>query len=364
MNMKVRLTVPFAFLSAFMGIGWSQTPVVTSVVNTGLLDTNFAPSSLVYIYGTFPQGAGRDYSIIVGGQTGEVTVADNTVFLTAEIPTNAPTGAQTLTVSYKGALSNAYPITLSAYAPELAYATVAISSSTSPPMFGPDNPFFHSATGLPVTLGSPAQPGEPLITYTSGLGQTNPPTTGAPPNTFTPLAATPTLSVSNLSATIARSGSGGAGAEVDFFVPNNAPLGIDTAILSIGGVNSNTASLPVGTQPTTFFTGEAYVGSGVYYLQFPNSDVFGYFNVPSGSILYHYDMGFEAVILSNDAQEGVYLYDFTSAHWLYTSPSLFPYLYDFTLSSWLYYFPATNPGHYTSNPRYFSNLTTGKIIMM
>ena len=66
-----------------------------------------------------------------------------------------------------------------------------------------------------------------------------------------------------------------------------------------------------------------------------------------------------------DGNAGAYLYDFASEHWLYTSPSLFPYLYDFTLNAWLYYFPnAKDPGHYTTNPRYFSNLTTGKIITM
>jgi hypothetical protein len=52
----------------------------------------------------------------------------------------------------------------------------------------------------------------------------------------------------------------------------------------------------------------------------------------------------------------VYLYDFTTGHWWYTSSTLFPYIYDFTLTDWLYYFPnTTNPGHYTSNPRYFSH---------
>jgi hypothetical protein len=171
--------------------------------------------------------------------------------------------------------------------------------------------------------------------------------------------------VSALPATISQSGSGGPGAQVYFIVPNNAPSGIDPVILSIGGVNSNTALLPVQTGSSTFFTGETVAGGSVYYLQFANSNIFGYYNFVSGSILYHYDMGFEAVVLSNNAQEGVYLYDFTSTHWFYSSPSLFPYLYDFTLSAWLYYFPATNdPGHYTSNPRYFSNLTTGKVIMM
>jgi hypothetical protein len=118
-------------------------------------------------------------------------------------------------------------------------------------------------------------------------------------------------------------------------------------------------------EPPEFFIGEASLGGGVYYLQFPNGNLFGYYNFSSFPILYHYDMGFEAFIDALDGNAGAYLYDFTSGHWFYTSPSLFPYLYDFTLSAWLYYFPNTKePGHYTTNPRYFSNLTTGKIITM
>jgi hypothetical protein len=74
-------------------------------------------------------------------------------------------------------------------------------------------------------------------------------------------------------------------------------------------------------------------------------------------------MGFEAFIPGSAAD--VYLYDFTSSYWLYTSSTLFPDLYDFTLKSWIYYFPSTtNPGHYTTNPRYFSNLATGQIFTM
>jgi hypothetical protein len=115
--------------------------------------------------------------------------------------------------------------------------------------------------------------------------------------------------------------------------------------------------------PTAFFTDQVPLGSGVYYLQFPDGNLFGYYNFPSGSILYHYDMGFEAFVPGSAAD--VYLYDFTSNHWWYTSNTLFPYLYDFTLGTWIYYFPSTpNPGRYTTGPRYFSNLTTGMIFTM
>ncbi len=123
-------------------------------------------------------------------------------------------------------------------------------------------------------------------------------------------------------------------------------------------------TLTVGAAaPAAFFTGEIPLGSGVYYLQFPDNLLFGYYNFPSSSIIYHYDLGFEAFIPGSAAD--VYFYDFTSGHWWYTSATLFPYLYDFSLNTWIYYFPSTtNTGHYTTNPRYFSNLTTGKIITM
>jgi hypothetical protein len=112
-----------------------------------------------------------------------------------------------------------------------------------------------------------------------------------------------------------------------------------------------------------FFAGEVTLGSGVYYLQFPDNNLFGYYNFPASSILYHYDMGYDAFVPGSASD--IYLYDFTGGHWWYTSNTLFPYLYDFTLNTWVYYFPnTTNPGHYTSNPRYFSNLTTGKIFTM
>ncbi len=106
------------------------------------------------------------------------------------------------------------------------------------------------------------------------------------------------------------------------------------------------------------------MGSGVYYLQFSeDGNPFGYYTFLSSSILYHYDMGYEACVPGSAAD--IYLYDFTSGHWFYTSTTLFPYLYDFTLSNWLYYFPnTTSLGHYTTNPRYFSDLMTGKIITM
>jgi hypothetical protein len=54
--------------------------------------------------------------------------------------------------------------------------------------------------------------------------------------------------------------------------------------------NTNATALPA------FFNGEISLGSGVYYLQFPNGNLFGDYNLANFPIFYHYDMGFEAFI--------------------------------------------------------------------
>ena len=132
-----------------------------------------------------------------------------------------------------------------------------------------------------------------------------------------------------------------------------------------------TASNLVGVQSITrlashpaFFDGEVSVGNAVNYLAFANGDYFGYYSYLSDqNYIYHFDLGYEYLFDANDGQGGVYLYDFLSDTYFYTSPSFpFPYLYDFTLDAVLYYFPnTTSPGHYTTNPRYFANLATGEI---
>jgi hypothetical protein len=160
---------------------------------------------------------------------------------------------------------------------------------------------------------------------------------------------------------------------IDTAVTNTFALGYYSASFTVTPQQGDNAGVPqivtvslnitAALAPPAFFTGEVSLGSGVEYLQFPNKTVFGYYTFVAGTIFYHYDMGYEAFIPGSASD--IYLYDFTSGHWWYTGSALFPYLYDFTLNSWIYYFPNTNsPGHYTANPRYFSNLTTGQIFTM
>ncbi|MBE7212065.1 MAG: hypothetical protein INR65_13675, partial [Gluconacetobacter diazotrophicus] len=117
----------------------------------------------------------------------------------------------------------------------------------------------------------------------------------------------------------------------------------------------------------TFFDGEVGLGNGVFYLGFASGNPFGYYAFLSDpDYLYHFDLGYEYVFDAQDGYSGVYLYDFASSTFFYTSPDFpFPFLYDFTLDTVLYYFPdPNNPGHYFGgSDRYFYDFATGQVIV-
>jgi hypothetical protein len=142
--------------------------------------------------------------------------------------------------------------------------------------------------------------------------------------------------------------------------------------LSANSSNDQSFTMTFNTpvQGVTFFSGAVSVGAPWYYLQLPGGSLFGYYVFLQGSastanaFFYHADLGYEYAQPGASAGSA-YFYDFASSHWWYSSSSLFPCIYDFTLGDWLYYFPNTeSPGHYTTNPRYFSNLTTEQIFTM
>ena len=126
-----------------------------------------------------------------------------------------------------------------------------------------------------------------------------------------------------------------------------------------------TVTVVNSTHPV-FFNGETALGGGWYNLQFANGTPFGYYSYLSDqNFIYHIDLGFEYLIDANDANHGIYFYDFASSSFFYTSPSTFPDLYDFSLNAWLYYLPdVNNPGRYTHNPRWFYNFATGQWITL
>ena len=136
--------------------------------------------------------------------------------------------------------------------------------------------------------------------------------------------------------------------------------------VNVSGGGSVTASATDSTAITpgmAFFAGSVNGGGGTLYLQFPNGNIFGYYAFLSSNWMFHVDLGYVYVIPGNGPE--VYLWDLSSGEWWYTNAGSFPYLYDFTRNAWIYYFPDTNKtGHYTTNPRWFVNMTTGVIFTM
>ena len=144
-------------------------------------------------------------------------------------------------------------------------------------------------------------------------------------------------------------------------------------VMTLGATNSSgtgqgTLRMQVyaeGVHPE-FFAGETQLDSEVYFLQFPNGNFFGYYSYLSDSAyIYHDDLGYEYVFDANDGLGGIYLYDYASSGFFYTSPTFgFPYLYDFSLGSVIYYYPdPNNADHYNTNGlRYFYVFNTGQII--
>jgi hypothetical protein len=154
------------------------------------------------------------------------------------------------------------------------------------------------------------------------------------------------------------------GSSTEYFAFYNAGSGFFMVTQPSGGyeVGNFTVSNLI---PTMFFIGQTDLSTNVDWLQFPNGNTFGYYDVMDFGFpcFYHFDMGFEWYFDANNSEHGAYLYDFSSKTFFYTDPQTFPNLYDFTLKSWIYYFPDPNQaGHYTSKPRYFYNYETKRII--
>jgi uncharacterized protein (TIGR03437 family) len=346
----------------------AQIPTITAVQNEASSTTLLAPGTLATILGSNLTTSATACTA-AGGAAWTTSLCNNTqaminntptplFYVSAtgvsfQIPFGLNTGPASVIVVTPAGQSASFTIQLSAFAP-------GISEVSGTPAI------YHASFTL-VSAASPAAVNEELLFYCVGLGPTNPFVAAGSLASANPLDVTVTtpiilidgsVQVTKLAAQLAPDEV--SAYQVNFIAPTLSP-GSHTLVIQSGGISSQTATLYVA--PLLFFQYEVSLGSGVYYELFPDNNPFGYYNYVANSIFYHYDMGYEAFVPGTNAD--IYLYDFTSKHWWYTSTALFPYLYDFTLSDWLYYFPDTkNPGHYTTNPRYFSNLTTGKIITM
>lgn len=136
-----------------------------------------------------------------------------------------------------------------------------------------------------------------------------------------------------------------------------------TGLGSMNGTNLINALVGQVLGPSVnapFFTDEKALGNNWFYLD-PTTNTnnpFGYYSALYFPYIYHLDLGWEYYM--DGGNGAAYFYDFADGTFFYTEPGLFPYLYDFNQSAWMYYSPASGEGvgRYTSNPRWFLNLTT------
>lgn len=134
--------------------------------------------------------------------------------------------------------------------------------------------------------------------------------------------------------------------------------------LVVAGGFDSISAFPVVTS-ASFFANQVSQGGCAYTLQLPDGNTFGTFSYQSPPWIQHADLGYEYVVPADSAGDSLYLWDAASGHWFFTGASSFPFLYDFTLNAWLYYFPdPQRPGHYTTNPRTFANVSTGQTFTM
>ena len=150
------------------------------------------------------------------------------------------------------------------------------------------------------------------------------------------------------------------GIQISAVIPYEAVTGTITVITSAGRATTagNFTVVPASTHPA-FFYDEASLSKGVYYLQLQSGNIFGYYSyLADQSYIYSFDLGYEYLIDPNDGNDGIYLYDFASDTFFYTSPGYpYPYLYDFTLDAVLYYY-----GDGINYSRQFYDFSTGEII--
>lgn len=232
----MRNQIAFLF---FLSAALRAQPIVTDVANGFTGKPPVSPGSLAFVRGT---------NLMIGTMAPIVTVGTKTAFvvtsssmasqLFVELPVDAPVGATTLTVTAGGQTSVPINLTLAAYAPAV---LTALNLGMGPG-------FFVDATKT-ISQISPANPGETLMGYATGLGPTNPLIpTGSLPAGSAPTTEPVTLTIGGESATVLYAGASNLepGADqLSFVVPLDTNACTNTVVLTIAGVSSTPVFLPI-----------------------------------------------------------------------------------------------------------------------
>jgi uncharacterized protein (TIGR03437 family) len=207
-------------------------PVIFEVVNGIAFIPGVSPGSFALAGCT---GCGTDSSkvtVTVGGQNAYLRNVDANLHVYFQVPYNVPVGLTTLTVTVAGQTSAPFQLLIEPYAPAL------VSVDGSGAGLGS---FVDGITFKPITAAAPAQAGEHVVAFATGLGATDPPPSGggAMPTATSRALVTPTVIVGGKAAAVD-------GAflvptlpdyiyEVYFTVPPDIAAGDQEVVLSIGG---------------------------------------------------------------------------------------------------------------------------------
>ncbi len=215
-----------AFMAIFSGIATTAaTSTITGVSNDASFTSALAPGSTAAVFGanlptTTAAGA------MVGGQLAQAEFASATQWIIV-IPNNATLGPSTVQVGSSAPFS----VTLSQYAPALFTLTAGSTIVAA----------VDAQTSSAITGATPALPGETVEIFATGLGATN-------ASGQTAVLPTVTLGGIVITPTFAGLSSTGAGLyQVNLQIPATIAAGTPSVVLSIGGQNSQSLTLPIGT---------------------------------------------------------------------------------------------------------------------
>ena len=258
------ITFRFTTFGVAQGSGGSGgAPTITDVLNNssrvpkGLPNSGIAPSSIFVVIGSGladpgtpvlqdSQGAGipltlngASITVVVNGvNTRPALYYTSPGQLAAVLPASTPTGSGTLTVTYKGVASNAFPI-------QVVPAALGINVYQGNTGVATD-----AFTGALLTYSNSGKPGQILTLWTTGLGAN-------PNNSDTTYTTTPQPVNTSLQIYIAgdpvtilyQGASAYPGVnQINIVIPDNAPNGCWVALAAVaGGVLANVATLPINS---------------------------------------------------------------------------------------------------------------------
>jgi len=229
----------------------AQMPSINAVVDSERFGTRVAPGSLATIFGNNFGTVPRELTVVVGGKAAYVHQVGPT-YANVQLPVDLATGTAAVTAERLSQRSLPFNITLYSHAPGLRVKNPGIFSN-NPNAIGEGT--FIGTDGKSIDQERLASPGESVSVLAAGLGATNPvvPTgTVAPSDPAASTVAQPRITVGGKPATVMFSVlvPGQVGLyQVIFQMPVGLEQGTHQVKLEIGGVESNTVTIPVG-KPT------------------------------------------------------------------------------------------------------------------